>query len=278
MDTDEPGIFRRLQRGEVASRRRIGGCGDEQCATRLWRQAAKRAPHGALDALGSGQVVRKGLAPDAFCFGEQRATSSRASGFPPVASARWRATFAAIVGAEPLAKKLHRRRHLQRPQLDRRKRDAEVHAFAFAHGKQERERLGREPPRREGERFGRRTVEPVCVVDDNEQRDSLGRHAEEAERTRVDGEPIRRRDRLERERGADGARLRLWNLGEMNEQRSEERLQARERELGLGFDRRVVQHLEAARLLHGVIEKYRLADPGAAAEHEGAAPAETRLP
>ena len=64
----------------------------------------------------------------------------------------------------------------------------------------------------------------------------------------------------------------------MNEQRPEQRLQARERELGLGFDRRVVQHLEAARLLHGVIEKHRLADPGAAAEHEGAAPAETRLP
>jgi len=37
VDTDEPGIFRRLQRGEVASRRRIGGRGDEQCATRFWR-------------------------------------------------------------------------------------------------------------------------------------------------------------------------------------------------------------------------------------------------
>ena len=72
VDADEPGIFRRLQRGEVASRRRIGGCGDEQCATRLWRQAAKRAPHGALDALGSGQVIRKGLAPDAFSLVEQR--------------------------------------------------------------------------------------------------------------------------------------------------------------------------------------------------------------
>ena len=91
-------------------------------------------------------------------------------------------------------KKLHGRRHLQRLQLDRGKRDAEVGAFAFAHGKQERERLGREPPRSEGERFGRRAVEPVCVVDDDEQRDSLGRHAEEAERTRVDGEPIRLRD------------------------------------------------------------------------------------
>jgi hypothetical protein len=33
----------------------------------------------------------------------------------------------------------------------------------------------------------------VCVVDDEEQRDSLGRDAEETERTRVDGEPIRAR-------------------------------------------------------------------------------------
>jgi hypothetical protein len=117
----------------------------------------------------------------------------------------------------------------------------------------------------------------VCVVDDDEQRDSLGCHAEEAERTRVDGEPIRLRDRLERERGAEGARLRLWNLGETSEQPPEERLQTRKRELGLEFDCRVVQHLEAARLLHGVIEKHRLADSGAAAEHEGAAPGEARI-
>src|SRR6476661_5478559 len=51
VDADEPGIFGRLQCGEVASHRRIGGCGGEQRATRLWREAAKRAPHGALDAL-----------------------------------------------------------------------------------------------------------------------------------------------------------------------------------------------------------------------------------
>ncbi|HZE28500.1 MAG TPA: hypothetical protein VE055_00270, partial [Gaiellaceae bacterium] len=63
-------------------------------------------------------------------------------------------------------KELHGRRHLQRLQLDRGKRDAEVDAFAFAHGKQERERLGREASCGERERFGRRAVEPVCVVDD----------------------------------------------------------------------------------------------------------------
>jgi hypothetical protein len=66
MDTDEPGVFRRLQRGEVGSRHRVGGCGEEQCATRFWRQIAKRATHGALDALGSGQEIRKGLAPGAL--------------------------------------------------------------------------------------------------------------------------------------------------------------------------------------------------------------------
>jgi hypothetical protein len=38
-----------------------------------------------------------------------------------------------------------------------------------------------------------------------------------------------------------------------------------------------VQHLEAARLLHGVIEQRGLSDPGAAAEHEGAASSETRI-
>ena len=95
--------------------------------------------------------------------------------------------------------KLHGRRHLERLQLERGKRDAEVGALAFAHGKQECERLGREAPRGERQRFGRRAVEPVCVVDDDEQRDSLGRHAEEAERARVDGEPIHR-SRLPRAR------------------------------------------------------------------------------
>ena len=56
------------------------------------------------------------------------------------------------------------------------------------------------------------------------QRGALGSHAEEAERARVDGEPVRRRDRLDRERGAEGARLRLRNLGETNEQRPEQRM------------------------------------------------------
>jgi hypothetical protein len=72
-------------------------------------------------------------------------------------------------------------------------------------------------------------------------------------------------------------RLRLRNLGETNEQPPEERLQARKRELGLGLDRRVLQHLERVRLLHGVVEKHRLADSRAAADYEGTASAETRL-
>src|SRR6188472_1917507 len=116
------------------------------------------------------------------------------------------------------------------------------------------------------------------VVDDEEQRVLLGRHAEEAEHTRVDGEPIRTFGRLERERSGEGARLRLRNLRQKGEQPPEEGLQARKWELGLRLDRRVVQHLEAPRLLHGVIEKDRLADPRAAAEHERTAPAEARLP
>src|SRR4029079_4831376 len=72
VDADEPGIFCRFERGDVASGRRVGGCGGEQCATRFRRQGAERAPHGALDALGGGQVIWKGLAPDAFSLIEQR--------------------------------------------------------------------------------------------------------------------------------------------------------------------------------------------------------------
>ena len=56
--------------------------------------------------------------------------------------------------AEALVKKLHGRRYLERLELDRGKCAAEVRAFAFADGNQERKRLGREPPRSEGERFG----------------------------------------------------------------------------------------------------------------------------
>jgi hypothetical protein len=72
-------------------------------------------------------------------------------------------------------------------------------------------------------------------------------------------------------------RLRLRNLGETNEEPPEECLQACKRELGLGLDRRVLHHLEPVRLLHGVVEQHRFADPRAAAEYEDTASAETRL-
>src|SRR5437667_2459785 len=153
VDADEPGIFGRLQCGEVASHRRIGGCGGEQRATRLWGEAAKRAPHGALDAFGSGQVVRKRLAPGPFSLIEQRGDLEQGKRVP----ARRRGEVARDLRgdrrAEPLAKKLHRRLRLQRLELDRGKRETEVRAFAFAAGKQQRERLGREPPRSERERL-----------------------------------------------------------------------------------------------------------------------------
>src|SRR5262249_25233908 len=161
MDADKPSLFRRFERGEVAYRRRIGGCGGEQCATRLCGKAAKRAPHGALHALGSGQVIRKRLAPDAFCLAEERSHLEQGERVPTRRPSEVAGDVRGDRRAETLVKKLHGRCYFERIELDRGKCDAEVGAFAFAHGKQERERLGREPPRSEGERFGRRAVEPV---------------------------------------------------------------------------------------------------------------------
>jgi hypothetical protein len=112
VDPDEPGFFRRLQRGEVASHCRIGGCGDQQRATRLWRQAAKRAPHGALDALGSGQVIRKGLAPDALSLIEQCGDLEQGERVPARRLDEVAGDLRGDRRAEPLVKKLHGRRHL----------------------------------------------------------------------------------------------------------------------------------------------------------------------
>ena len=135
-----------------------------------------------------------------------------------------------------------------------------------------------EPAAGVGEALGGRAVEPVRVVDDDQQRALAGGgpdHAEEAGeggQTLVDdllghGQRERRRDRR-----------RLWRrqLVQPGEQRGRELAERRERQLRLRLDPGGAGEQHALGPLPGCDQERRLADPGLAAYQQSAAAAVTR--
>jgi hypothetical protein len=87
--------------------------------------------------------------------------------------------------------------------------------------------------RSEAERVRGRTVEPVDVVDGDEQRLPLRRPSEQAERRGPDREAIVGAGRLESERAEQRRRLVLGQLADVREQRAAELQQPGELELRL---------------------------------------------
>lgn len=78
----------------------------------------------------------------------------------------------------------------------------EFRSVAFASGKDQRHAFSLEAPRRKQQRLGRRSVEPLRIIDQAEQGRVLRHHRQETEECRVNGKAIARFRRPECKRAA----------------------------------------------------------------------------
>ena len=112
-------------------------------------------------------------------------------------------------------------------------RQLEVIAGVGTRREQEHDGVGHQPLRREEERLRRGAVEPLGVVDDDEERVRLRRDGKQVERRGADREAVERARPPEAERVAERVRLRLGQLGEVIQQGPQQLEQAGAAELRL---------------------------------------------
>ena len=163
------------------------------------------------------------------------------------------------VGAEAGEAQLAQSGRLEAPQL------------AVARGEEQRDPLSLEAPRGEGERIGRRPVQPLGIVDQAHQRDVLGGLGEQGEDADADQEAVLDRDPRQPEGAGQCGGLRLGKVRQEVEDRPHELVQCSEGELGLGLDPHGAQYPHPGRMLEGVTEQRRLAEPGLAPDDQRAA-------
>src|SRR2546426_2898676 len=103
-------------------------------------------------------------------------------------------------------------------------------------GEDDRDPSGSEPASREHEHLGRRTIEPVGVVDHTEEAALPGGLRQQSENRERNEEPIRRRPRTQPERDIERVTLRSRQaLSEFKDRRAQ-LLNRSEWELHLAFD------------------------------------------
>jgi hypothetical protein len=157
---------------------------------------------------------------------------------------------------------------VQRLEAGRRERMEVV----IAGGDQQHDPLGLEPSGGEGERVGRRLVEPLGIVDQADQRPLLGHLREQAQRAHTDQEPVGAFGGGEPEGALEGGRLGTWKPLDMVEHGPDELIQGREGQLRLGLDTGPPQHPHApVGPVGGVGQQRRLAHTDLAPDHQGAA-------
>ena len=119
-------------------------------------------------------------------------------------------------------------------------------------------------------RRGRAGVEPVGVVDDDEERCVLRRRGEQRERRCADREPIGLPPFLETERDPKRGRL-VWRQAlDPRKERPAELQEPGELELGLGLDAGGPRHRHRPGEPDRIPQERRLPDPGLAANDEHA--------
>jgi hypothetical protein len=136
--------------------------------------------------------------------------------------------------------------------------------------KHDRDPLRQQAPRDEGQRARRRTIEPLPVVDETQQRSFLGGLRQQAEHRQPDQERIRRLPGAEPER--DGQRLALGRRQGLRQvgDRRPQLLKRRIRKLHLPLDPDGPQHPELPRRLDRMLQQRRLADARLAIHHQDA--------
>jgi hypothetical protein len=153
----------------------------------------------------------------------------------------------------------------------------EQRRFTLTHAEQHRDRIRDEPSEREQQGGRARTVEPLRVVDEDEQRCLIGARREKAERRGADGEAVLGGSGSQRERPFE--RLPLWRREtvEVVESRAQQLEQPGERDAGFRLHTARPQDVHPDGATVGLGEQRRLADPDLPDDGKDAAPARTRV-
>ena len=144
---------------------------------------------------------------------------------------------------------------------------------AVADGGHERDRLALETPRDERQRPEARAIEPVRIVEDEDQRRGVGRVADELVGAERDKERVRLEVVRDAERRLERAPLRGGQGVLTPADRMQQLVQSGEGELGLGLDADGRQRArpDRAGALPRTVQQRRLADARLAAEQQPAA-------
>jgi hypothetical protein len=154
-------------------------------------------------------------------------------------------------------------------------RGVEAGAVRAAGGEDERDAIGVEPAGDERERLGGRRVQPIGVVDEAQHRSAFGGLRQQAQHGDADDEAVLARGGAEAERTAQAARLHPRQPVEPIEDRADERVERRVRQLGLGLDTAGRQHAHVTGPGARRLEQRRLAGAGGAGQDQRAAVAGT---
>ena len=199
-------------------------------------------------------------------------SSIRASGLP-AASARIR-PFSPSEQAGPVPLEERARRVVVQPGKDELGEAGlvEIARHAVADGEEQDHRLHLEPPREERQHLGRRPIEPVRILDDEQQRClrlALGDHAE---RRQADQEDIGRIALGDAEGDVESPALRIRKSIQAVEEGQQELVEPPEGEPRLGLRPRRPSHRRAslARPIPGGLEQRRLPDSRLTTDHQGA--------
>src|SRR5579862_3146664 len=146
----------------------------------------------------------------------------------------------------------------------------------LARSEDHRDLLGQEAVGDERKHARGRTIEPLRVVDDTEERLLAGRFRQEAEDGEADEKEIRMTSRAQPERDLHGITLGIRQSLDEVEARRAQLLQRSERKLDLPFHPSCAGDTETCSRLERRIEQGRLADARLAVHHQYAAVAVAR--
>jgi len=136
----------------------------------------------------------------------------------------------------------------------------------------QRDRRRREPAGHEPQHLGRRTVEPLDVVDEADERSPLGHLGQEAEHRAADQEGVRVPARGQPEGRAEGVALRPRQVPQPLQQGRAQLVQAGEGDRPLGLDARRPQQAAPRGPRRHVVEQGGPADARLAPHDQGPAP------
>jgi hypothetical protein len=145
----------------------------------------------------------------------------------------------------------------------------------FAHGGQDGNRIGLDPPGDEPQQLRRRLVKPLGVVDGDKQRPLASRFGEQRQHRQPDQKRLRGRGRDQPGDRSESVPLWRREAVHVGQERYQQLMRGGEPKPALGFDARDAYRMHARGLPDGVLEQCRLAGTRLAALDEAATGAPT---